>query len=114
MDGDSTDAGLWTTPEAKLKFDLYPAAAVFSAKFWVPDFVAKSGARTMHVLVNGKPIGDYPLNHDGMNEMSFPVPAALITKSGFTIVDMNVENPYKDAGGTAFGVVLLRAGFAWI
>jgi hypothetical protein len=113
MDGDSSEAGLWTTPRAKLKFDLYPAPAVFSAKFWVPDFVAKGATRTMHIMVNGKPVGDYPLNRDGMNEMSLPVSGDLITYAGFTIVDLNVENPYRDAGGTAFGVVLLRAGFTY-
>jgi hypothetical protein len=113
MDSDSNDPGRWTTPHAKFKFDLYPAPADFTAKFWVPDFVAKSGTRTMHILVNGQSVGDYPLNHQEMNEISFPVPAGLITNSGFTIVDMNVENPYQDAGGTAFGVVLLRAGFKY-
>ncbi len=45
MDSDSPDPSRWTTPHAKLKFDLYPAPAEFSAKFWVPDFVAKSGDR---------------------------------------------------------------------
>jgi hypothetical protein len=113
MGGDSSDSARWTAPEAKLKFDVYPAPAVFSAKFWVPDFVAKTAARTLHVLVDGKTIADYPLNHDGMNEPSFPVPADAISRRGFTIVEMNVENPYKDADGAAFGVVLLRAGFAY-
>ena len=113
MDGESGNPSRWTTPQARLKFDLYPAPAIFSAKFWVPDFVAKSGVRTMHILVNGKPVADYPLNHDGMNEPSFEVPAGAITKSAFTVVQMNVENPYKDPGGTEFGVVLLRAGFTY-
>lgn len=113
MDGEGTDPSRWTEPDAKLKFDVYPAPADFSAKFWVPDFVAKTGVRTMHILVNGKAVADYPLNRDGMNEPSFPVPADLITRNGFTIVEMRVENPYKDAGGTAFGVVLLKAGFTY-
>ena len=67
----------------------------------------------MHILVDGKPVADYPLNHDGMNEPSFEVPAADIAKSGFTIVEMDVENPYKDPDGSEFGVVLLRAGFTY-
>lgn len=113
MDGASNDPTRWTAPEAKLKFQLYPAPALFSAKFWVPDFVAKTAARTMHILVNGKNIADYPLSKDGMNEPSFPVPTDLITRDGYTIVDMNVEPPYKDKDGTAFGVVLLRAGFTY-
>jgi hypothetical protein len=108
QDSDSPDPSRWTDPKASFKFDLYPAPAVFSAKFWVPDFVAKSAKRTLHVVVNGKEIAAYPLNHDGMNEPSFPVPADAITKNGFTVVELNVENPYQ-----TFGVVLLRAGFSY-
>jgi hypothetical protein len=113
MDSDSPDPSRWTTPHAKLKFDLYPAAAVFHAKFWVPDFVAKTGGRTLTVSVNGKPTGSLPLSLDGMNEVSFPVPAVQITLNGFTIVDMDVTNPWKDAAGVEYGVVLLSAGFEY-
>ena len=113
MDGESATPFRWTTPQAKLKFDLYPAPAILSTKFWVPDFVAKGGVRTLHILVNGKPVADYPLTHDGTNEPSFDVPAAAIAKPGFSIVEFNVENPYKDPGGTEFGVVLLKAGFTY-
>jgi hypothetical protein len=113
MDGEGNDPSRWTAPQAKLKFDVYPAPATFSAKFWVPDFVARTATRTLHILINGKPLADYPLNHDGMNEPSFKVPPDLITKNGYTVVDLNVENPYKDPAGNAFGVVLLRAGFTY-
>jgi hypothetical protein len=113
MEGDFGNPTRWTKPRARLKFDLYPAPALFTATFWVPDYVAKTALRTLIVLVNGKEVGSYPLTKDGMNEISFPVPANLITRDGFTLVDMNVVNPYKDAGGAEFGVVLLRAGFAW-
>ena len=113
MDGDFNNPTRWTTPHVKLKFDLYPAPALFTAKFWVPDFVAKTSARSLTVLVNGKEVGSLALSKDGMNEISFPVPANFITANGFTIVDMNVANPYRDPAGTEFGVVLLRAGFAW-
>jgi hypothetical protein len=113
MEGDFGNATRWTTPHAKMKFDLYPAPALFTAKFWVPDFVAKTALRTLTVLVNGKEVGSLPLTKDGMNEISFPVSANLITFDGYTFVDMDVVNPYKDPGGTEFGVVLLRAGFTW-
>jgi hypothetical protein len=108
MDGDNPDPSRWTEPDAKFKFDLYPAPALFHAKFWVPDFVAKSAKRTLHILVNDKEVAAYPLTQDGMNEVSFPVPAAAITRNGFTIVEMKVENPYRE-----FGVVLLNAGFTY-
>ncbi len=48
-----------------------------------------------------------------MNEVSFPVPATQITLNGFTIVDMDVTNPWKDAAGVEYGVVLLSAGFEY-
>ena len=113
MDSDSPDPSRWTTPQARLKFDLYPAAAVFRAKFWVPDFVAKTAVRTMTVSVNGKSVGALPLSHDGMNEIGFAVPASQITLNGFTMVDLDVSNPWKDAGGIEYGVVLLSAGFEY-
>jgi hypothetical protein len=113
MDGEMGNPTRWTSPRAKLKFDLYPAPAFFTAKFWVPDYVAKPAARTLTVLVNGREVGSLALTKDGMNELRFPVAPGLITAKGFTLVDMNVANPYKDTGGTEFGVVLLRAGFEW-
>jgi hypothetical protein len=75
----------WTNPRAKLKFDLCPVPATFTAKFWVPDFVAKTAARTLSILVNGYEVGSLRLTKDGMNEISFPVPAKSITENGFTI-----------------------------
>ena len=111
MDGDNPDPSRWTEPHAEFKFDLYPAPAVFHAKFWVPDFIAKTAARTMTVAVNGRQIGSLPLSKDGMNEISFPAPADAITMNGFTLVDMDVQNPWKDKDGASFGVVLLNAGF---
>ena len=112
--GDPKDPGRWTEPTAKLKFDVYPAPAVFSTKFWAPDFVTKSGVRTLNILVNGNQIGSLRLSHDGMNEISFPVPADAISRTGYTIVEMNVDNPYKDPGGQLLGVILMNAGFDYV
>jgi len=112
-DGEIGNPTRWTSPSAKLKFELYPAPAEFSAKFWLPDFVANSGSRTLAISVNGSEIGVLPLTHEGMNEISYPVPASLISRDGFTLVDMNVTNPYRDKSGQEFGVVLLRAGFRY-
>ena len=114
MDGDNPDPSRWTEPHAEFKFDLYPAPAVFHAKFWVPDFVARTASRTITVTVNGKQIGSLPLSRDGMNEIGFPTPADSITLNGFTLVDMDVQNPWKDKDGTSFGVVLLNAGFDYM
>ncbi|MDQ1471587.1 MAG: hypothetical protein QOJ99_3067 [Bryobacterales bacterium] len=60
--------------------------------------------------MNGNEVGSLPLFKDGMNEICFPVPAKFITQNGFTIVDMDVANPYKDPAGNELGVVLMRAG----
>lgn len=111
--GDPANSSRWTSPEAKLKFDVYPAPAVLSMKFWVPDFVAKAATRTLHVKVDGIAVADYPLNKDGMNEPEFSVPASAISAEGFTVVELNVENPWKDTDGTPLGVVLMRAGFRY-
>ncbi len=111
MDGDNPDPSRWTAPSSRYRFDLYPAASEFHAKFWVPDFVSKTGARQLTVLVNDHAIGAFPLNHDGMNEIRFPVPASVLSRSGYTQVELKVDNPWKDAAGNAFGVIILNAGF---
>ena len=111
QDSDNPDPSRWTDPSSKYRFDIYPAAAEFHAKFWVPDFVSKTGVRNLEVLVNGHAVGLAPLNHDGMDEIRFPVPASAISRNGFTVVELKVDNPWKDAAGNAFGVIIVNAGF---
>ena len=113
IDGDITGPSRWTEPRAKFKFDLYPAPTILSLKFWVPDFVAKTAVRKLSIVVNGKEVGTVPLSKDGMNEASFPVPASLISRAGYTFVEMNVAHPYTDEKGDRYGIVLLRAGFTY-
>jgi hypothetical protein len=48
-----------------------------------------------------------------MNEIRLPVPASQITLNGFTIVEMDITNAWKDAAGIHYGVVLLNAGFEY-
>jgi hypothetical protein len=112
MDGDNPDPSRWTEPKSRYKFDVHPEPTDFHLKFWVPDFITKSGVRKLSILVNGREIGVVPLRKDGINELRFPVPAALISPSGtYTYVDLNVDNPWKDGSGMAFGIILMRAGF---
>jgi hypothetical protein len=113
-DGDPKDPGRWTQPQARLKFDVYPAPAIFTTKFWAPDFMTKSAVRTLNVLVNGNQIGSLRLSKDGMNEIGFPVPADAISSTGYTIVDMNVDNPWKEPSGERLGVILMEAGFNYV
>ncbi|HKD05333.1 MAG TPA: hypothetical protein VKB79_05465 [Bryobacteraceae bacterium] len=113
MDGDGSQPSRWIAPHAKFKYDLYPADAVFSMKFWVPDFVAKGDTRSLTISVDGAVIGTIPLSHDGMNEIRLPVAAKLITLNGFTMVGIDVNKPWRDKDGVEYGIVLLRAGFEY-
>ncbi len=113
-DGDPKDSGRWTQPHATLKFDVYPAPAIFSTKFWAPDFMTKSGVRTLDVLVNGNQIGSLRLSKDGLNEVSFPVAADAISPTGYTMVELNVDNPWKEPSGEQLGVILMEAGFQYV
>ena len=114
MDDDGSEPSRWITPHAKFKYDLYRTDVVYTAKFWVPDFIAKSAARALTISVNDAPISVIPLSRDGMNEIRVPVPANQITLNGFTIVAMDVDKPWRDKDGMQYGVVLLRAGFEYL
>lgn len=105
--------GWWTTRAAKLKFDLYPADSTLALKFWVPHMVATGKKRTLSVLVSGNPVGTAPLTHEGMNELRFEVPARTINVSGFTILELDVDDPYME-GSQDFGIIILRAGFDYV
>ncbi|HEY7339225.1 MAG TPA: hypothetical protein VH639_30330 [Bryobacteraceae bacterium] len=110
LDDPANAPSRWTTRHAALKFDVHPANSVFSAKFWIPEFVAAPPLRTLSILVDGEAIGSVPLSRTGMNDVSFPAPAHLLRAGQFTLVDLVVDHPYKQ-DGQEFGVVLLTAGF---
>ncbi|MCU1326477.1 MAG: hypothetical protein JWN34_1847 [Bryobacterales bacterium] len=115
MDGDNPDPSRWTEPKSRYKFDVHPELTDFHAKFWVPDFVTRTGQSRLVILVNGHEIGTLPLTKDGSNEIRFPVPASAISPGGtYTYVDLNVEKPWKDPNGMAFGVILMNAGFDYV
>lgn len=63
--------------------------------------------------VCGDTVGTVSLTHEGMNDVSFAVPARSINASGFTILDLDVDDPYTE-GGQEFGVVILKAGFDYV
>jgi hypothetical protein len=105
--------GLWTTRSAKLRFDVYPADSTLALKFWVPHTVASGKVRTLSVLVDGSLVGTALLTHEGMNELSFSVPARAINATGFTILQLDVDDPYME-GSQDFGVVILKAGFDYV
>jgi hypothetical protein len=113
IDYDSLESARWTEPQAKLKFEMYPVPATFTATFWVPDFIAKARTSRMTISVNGRAVGATALFREGMNEVSFPVVASQITRDGFTFVDINVADPWKDQNGIKYGVLLLKAGFTY-
>lgn len=105
--------GLWTTGAAKLRFDLYPADSTLALKFFLPRTVTTGKRRTLSALVDGNPVGTAPLTHEGMNELKFAVPARAINASGFTILELDVDDPYTE-GGQDYGVVIMQAGFDYV
>jgi hypothetical protein len=105
--------GWWTMRSARLKFDVYPADSVLSLEFFVPHTVATGRKRELSVIVDGQPAGTVDLANEGMNHQRFPVPAQAINRSGYTIVELNVDDPYTE-GAEQYGVVLLQAAFDYV
>jgi hypothetical protein len=53
------------------------------------------------------------LTKAGENDVEFAVPARAVNASGFTILKLDVDNPYtKD--GQDYGVVLMSAQFDYV
>jgi hypothetical protein len=104
------NGGWWTTRSAKLKFDVFPADSFLTLKFFVPHTIASGNTRTLTAIVDGDIVGTAALTHEAMNEVRFPVPARSINGSGFTILQLDVDDPYRD-GDQEYGVVLVQAGF---
>jgi hypothetical protein len=112
-DFDGPDPGRWTEPVAVLKFDTYPADCELALRYLVPNFVAKPPLKTLTVRVNGDTVGTATVEKDGDQFVRFRVKASQITRQGFTMVELSVDKPYKDAGGNEYGVVLNEAGFEY-
>jgi hypothetical protein len=104
--------GWWTMRSAKLKFDVYPADSILMLKFYVSHAVAAGKTRNLSVIVDGVAVGTVALAHEGMNDLRFPVPARLINNAGFTILELDVDDPYTE-GSQEYGVVVMRAGFEY-
>jgi hypothetical protein len=112
LDGEMGNPGRWTKDKATLKFDLYPADSVFSLRYFVADPVVAQ-KETLTISINGNPAGVISLDTAGLKDSTFAVPAKWITRNGFTLVDLTVSNPFRDAGGNLLGVVLSSAGFEY-
>jgi hypothetical protein len=112
IDCDRSSGSCWTTRATRLKFDLYPADSRLRVRFWVPDYVANADRR-LAISVDEEYVGTVPLTKAGENDVEFAVPARAIDASGFTVLKMDVDNPYtKD--GQEYGVVLMSAGFDYV
>jgi hypothetical protein len=61
-------------------------------------------------MVDGDAVGTVALTREGVNELRLAVPARSIAPSGFTILELDVDDPYRQ-GDQDYGVVLLEAGF---
>jgi hypothetical protein len=106
-------AGWWTRKSGILKFDVYPADSLLSVDFFVPHPVATGKQRLLSVIVDGMTAGTVDLTKEGMHHERFPVPSRAINKSGFTIVELNVDDPYTE-GDEQYGVVLVQAAFDYV
>jgi hypothetical protein len=105
--------GWWTMQSGRLKFDVYPADSVLTLEFFVPHTVATGKQRLLSVIVDGEKAGTVDLTKEGMHDDQFPVPARAINASGFTIVELNVDDPYRE-GDEQYGVVLREAAFDYV
>ncbi len=112
LDHSGADAGRWIAPQARLKFDLYPADASLRLQFRVPDAETSIAARTLSVRVNGKNAGSLDIRKAGLYEPLISVPKSQVSAGDFTLVDLSVDPPYANHG-QYLGVVLLRAAFEY-
>ena len=112
MDGDINNPIRWTTPEAKLKFVFIPPG-----DFQREDLDTRLCGETSleDTLRSGERNGDGSgaLTKEGMNEIALPVPAQVISASGFTIVDMRTSPTRTKILRPGIWVVLVRAGFRY-
>jgi hypothetical protein len=110
VDGESDNGGRWTNEKATLKFDIYPADAKLTIRYFVADVIVAQH-ETLTVSVNGNEAGKVALDSPGSKESSFAIPARWISRYGYTLVDLTVSNPYRDVTGQLLGVVLTSADF---
>jgi hypothetical protein len=75
--------------------------------------VATGKQRLLSVMVEGQSAGTVDLTKEGMHRDRFPVPARAINRSGYTIVELNVDDPYRE-GDEQYGVVLRQAAFDYV
>ncbi len=113
LDSGRRSAGYWTTRSATLKFDIYPADSRLKLKFWLPDDEVTGLGRNLSAFVDGEVVGTAALIHSGENNADFAVPAHAINASGFTILELNVNKPYRK-DNQEYGVVLSEAGFDYV
>ena len=110
LDGESDVAGRWIREKAQLKFDVFPADATLSLGYYVAEN-SRAPGKVLSVGVNGHLAGGAPMEETGMHRATFTVPAAWISASGYTLVDLSVDHPITDGAGGLLGVVISSADF---
>jgi hypothetical protein len=110
IEGEPDNPGRWTKEKATLKFDIYPADAKLTIRYFVADAILAQH-ESLTVAVNGNEAGKVALDSTGSKENSFAIPAKWISPGGYTLVDLSVSNPYRDVTGQLLGVVLTSADF---
>ena len=110
IEGEADNPGRWTNEKATLKFDIYPADARLTIRYFVADAIVGQH-ETLIVAVNGNEAGKVTLDSAGLKESSFAIPSRWISLASYTLVDLSVSNPYRDVTGQLLGVVLTSADF---
>jgi hypothetical protein len=104
----------WTLDAPELKFWLSSTRdRIFSAQFnLAKDTFQQTGPLVIDYFINGRPLERVRYTEDGDHTYRHAVPADWLRTDDYTIVKMQVRNPYiAPADGAKLGILLMSAGF---
>jgi hypothetical protein len=114
LTGDPRADAYWTGPAPELKFALKSRVNyAFTVRFYLPgQTFEKTGPLTIRYFINDRLLDR--VHYDSPEEHTYrrPVPQEWLSRNDFTLVKMEVENPYVAPGdGARLGFLLKSAGF---
>jgi hypothetical protein len=114
LTGEPHAEAYWTLDAPQLKFALKPSVAyAYRVRFYLPgQTFEKTGPVTIRFYINDRLLDQVRYNLPGQQIFREPVPPKWIPSNGFTVVKMEVANPYiAPADGAKLGFLLQSAGF---
>ena len=114
LTGEPTANSYWTVAAPHLKFLLKPAVQyAFTCHFYLPgQTFEKTGPVTIRYFIGDHPLDRVTFSSPGEYRFRHEASVAWIEPQDFTVVKMEVENPYiAPADGAKLGFLLLSAGF---